>query len=234
MAKLIVERRAQSRHARADRAVLVYSRSRVGKNVCMPTSASRVLVSLAIAAVLATAVSACATETEAKPAETSATPTPTATATATPEPTATQAPVTVGKPVTIDCNTLVTPDAMYAFNPNYGLSESYTPAAGTEAATIVEAKGLACEWVNQTSGEVVQVAVADLPSDKVTALKNNFVMNSNSVPTYGVEGYFEVVDTLGVAEAFSGSHWISASSDAFYEPGDAQPIVEAALAGIGG
>lgn len=200
----------------------------------MSTSASRLLVSLALAGVLATAVSACATETEATPSESSAAPTATATKTPTPEPTATQAPVTVGKPVTIDCNTLVSPDAMYAFNPNYGLSEGYTPAAGTEAATIVEAKGLACQWVNQTSGEVVQVAVANLPSDKLTALKNNFVMSSNSVPTYGVEGYFQVKDVLGIAEAFSGGYWISASSDAFYEPGDAQPIVEAALAGIGG
>ena len=200
----------------------------------MPSSVSRVLVSLALAGALATAVSACATETDASPAESSSAPAPTATESATPTPTSTAAPITVGKPVTIDCNTLVTPDAIYAYNPNFGLSESYTPAAGTEAATIVEAKGLACQWVNQTSGELVQVAVANLPSDKLTALKNNYVMNSNSVPTYGVEGYFKVVDTLGQAEAFSGPYWISATSDAFYEPGDAQPIVEAALAGIGG
>jgi len=205
----------------------------------MPTYASRVFVSLALAAVVATGVTACAAETEATPSQTSSTPTApptTATATPTPEPTKTQAPITVGSPVTIDCNTLITPDAIYAFNPNYGLSESYTPAAGTEAATIVAAKGLACQWVNQTSGELVQVAVANLPSDKLTALKNNFVMNSNSVPTYGVEGYFTApvaLGEMGVAEAFSGAFWISASSNAFDEPGTAQPIIEAALAGIG-
>ena len=201
----------------------------------MPSSVSRILVSLALAGVVATAVSACASETDASPSEPTASATPTATET--PEPTATQAPVTVGTPVTIDCNTLVTPDAIYAFNPNFGLSESYKPAAGTEAATIVEAKGLACQWVNQTSGQIVQVAVADLPADKITALKNNYVMNSNSVPTYGVEGYFEAPATegdVGVAEAFTGTYWISATSDTFLEPGDAQPIVEAALAGLGG
>ena len=235
MAKLIVERPPQSRHGRALRPVLVYSRRRVGKNVCMPTSVSRVLVSLAIAGVLATAVSACATESDASPAKPSASATPKPTET--PEPTETQTPVTVGTPVTIDCNTLVSPDAIYAFNPNFGLSDSYKPAAGSEPATIVEAKGLACQWVNQTSGEIVQVAVANLPADKITALKNNYVMNSNSVPTYGVEGYFEAPAAeggVGTAEAFSGTFWISASSDAFYEPGDAQPIIEAALAGIGG
>ena len=198
----------------------------------MPSTASRVLVSLALAAVLAGAVSACATETDATPAETSAT--PTASATPTPTPTASQAPITVGSPVSIGCDQLVSPDAIYAFNPNFGLSESYKPAAGTEAATIVEAKGIACGWVNQTSGEVIEVAVANLPADKLTDLKNNFVTTSNSVPTYKVEGYFEYNGTLGSAEAFNGPYWISAVSPAFFEPGDAQPIIAAALAGLAG
>ena len=206
---------------------------RVGENVCMPSTVSRVITSLAVAGVLALAVSACASETDATPAESpSATPTPTASET--PEPTATQAPISVGNPISIDCNTLVDPDAIYDFNPNLALSASYTPAAGSEAATIVEAKGLACAWINQTSGEIVEVAVADLPSDKLTDLKNNFVMTSNPVPTYKVEGYFTIDGSVGRAEAFNGPYWISATSDAFLEPGDAEPIIKAALAGIAG
>ena len=200
----------------------------------MPSTASRVLVSLALATVLAGAVSACAPETDASPSASSAAPTASATPTPTPTATATQAPISVGSPVTIGCDQLISPDAIYAFNPNFGLSESYKPAAGTEAATIVEAKGVACGWINQTSGEVIEVAVANLPTDKLTDLKNNFVTTSNSVPTYKVEGYFEFDGTLGSAEAFNGPHWISAVSAAFFEPGDAQPIIEAALAGLAG
>jgi len=197
----------------------------------MSSSVSRVLVSLAVAAALVSGVSACASETEATPSETSVP--PTSKPTETPKPTATQPPVTVGTPVTIDCNTLISPQAMYDFNPNFGLSDGFKPEAGSEAATIVAAKGLACQWVNQTSGEVIQVAVADLPADKLTALKNSYVTSSNSVPTYGVEGYFEMDDSFGVAEAFSGSYWISARSNFFLEPGDAQPIIAAAIAGLG-
>ncbi|WP_411701020.1 iron ABC transporter ATP-binding protein [Conyzicola sp.] len=206
----------------------------------MPTIASRVLVTLALAAVLTTAVSACASETDATPSATNTAPTSTSsstprlTKTPTPEPTATQSPISVGSPVTIGCNQLLSPDAIYAFNPNFGLSEGYTPEPGSEAATIVEAKGLACGWVNQTSGEVLVVAVANLPTDKLTDLKNNFVTTSNSVPTYGVEGYFEFDGTRGSAEAFTGPYWVSAVSPAFYEPGDAQPIIASALAGLGG
>ena len=213
---------------------MVYSRRGVGKNVCMPSTASRVFASLALSAVLAGVVSACATETDATPTESSAAPTTTATPTPTSTPTASQAPISVGSPVTISCDQLVSPESIYTFNPNFGLSESYKPAAGTEAATIVEAKGLACGWINQTSGEVIEVAVANLPTDKLTDLKNNFVMTSNSVPTYKVEGYFENDGTTGSAEAFSGPYWISASSTAFFEPGDAQPIIAAALAGLAG
>jgi hypothetical protein len=197
----------------------------------MPSFASRALVSLATVAVLTTALTACASETDATPATSS--PTPTSSATSTPEPTATEAPISVGSPVTIGCDQLLSPEAVYDFNPNFGLSESYTPEPGSEAATIVEAKGLACGWVNQTSGEALTVAVANLPTDKLTDLKNNFVMSSNSVPTYDVEGYFEYDGTRGSAEAFSGPYWVSAVSPAFFEPGDAQPIIAAALAGLG-
>ena len=196
----------------------------------MSASASRVLIALALAGLVVGGVSACSPDTPAAPA-TSPKPTASATTTAKPTPSATAAPV--GTPVDIDCNTLITPQAIYDFNPNFGLKDSYKPAAGTEAADIVAMNGLACGWVNQTSGEVVEVAVANLPADKLTELKNAFVTSSNSVPTYGVEGYFKVDGTIGEAEAFGGPYWVSASSASFYEPGDAVMIVDAALAGLG-
>jgi len=206
----------------------------VGENVPMPAFASRVLIALALAGVVATAVTACAPETEASPEETR---TPTAEPSETPEPTASATPAPASIPVTIDCNTLITPQAIYDYNPNFGLSESYKPAAGTEAADILGADGLACAWINQTSGEVVEVAVANLPAEQLTQLKNDFVTTSNSVPTYGdptkIEGYFEVVGGIGQAQAFAGPYWISAASASFFEPGDAQPVVAAAIAGLG-
>ena len=179
---------------------------------------------------MASGVSACATESDAAP---SATPKPTASSSATAEPTPSATAAPLGTAVDIDCNTLISPQALYEFNPNFGLSDSYKPKSGTEAADIVGMNGLACGWVNQTSGEIIEVAVANLPADSLTALKNGFVTTSNSVPTYGVEGYFELEGTIGTAEAFSGPYWVSASSAAFYEPGDAAMVVQAALAGLG-
>jgi hypothetical protein len=97
----------------------------------------------------------------------------------------------------------------------------------------VTQKGLACAWVNQTSGELIEVSVANLPAAHLTQLKNDLVTTSNSVPTYEVEGYFKVNGSTGEAQAFSDPYWIVATSTAFFEPGDAQPIVAAAIAALG-
>jgi hypothetical protein len=182
---------------------------------------------------VATAVTACAPEAST-PDSTKA---PTEAPTGTPDPTASATATPGSTPVTIDCNTLISPQAMYDYNPNFGLSEGYKPAAGTEAADIAGVAGLACAWINQTSGETVEVAVANLTPERLTELKNAFVTSSNPVPTYGdptkVEGYFELAEGIGQAQAFAGPYWISAASASFYEPGDAQPVVAAAIAGLG-
>jgi len=196
----------------------------------MSASASRVLFAFALAGIVVGGVAACAPSPAAAPTKS---PTPSASATATPKPTTAPTAAPVGTKVDIDCDALITPQAMYDFNPNFSLNGTYKPAAGTEAADIVDMNGLACGWVNQTSGEVIEVAVANLPADKLTELKNGFVTSSNSVPTYGVEGYFKVDGATGEAEAFGGPYWISASSTAFYEPGDALMIVDPALKALG-
>jgi hypothetical protein len=196
----------------------------------MPASASRVLIALALAGLVTVATAACGTESEAAP---TGSPTTSPTAGGTPEPTTSAAPPEESTPVTIACDELITPQAMYDYNPNYSLNEGYTPAAGTEAADIVALDGVACAWVNQTSGALIEIAVAELSDDALTELENRLVTESNSVPTYTVEGYFQMAGTSGQADAFPGSYWISAVSTDFYEPGDAAPVVAAAITGLG-
>jgi hypothetical protein len=154
-------------------------------------------------------------------------PTPSETAKRTPAPTKTAD--AEGTPITIGCNELVSPQAMYAYNPNFSLVADFVPASGTPAADIVDLHGLACEWENQSSGEKIDVAVANLSDQRLEALKNQLVTTSNSVPTYEVEGYFEMNGPTGEANAFDDPYWIVASSATFFEPGDAQPIVAAAI-----
>jgi hypothetical protein len=122
---------------------------------------------------------------------------------------------------------------MYDFNPNFGLADIATAAPGSHAARALEYSGIACTWVNETSGEVLTVSAAHLPQELLTEIGNELVSNSNSVPTFGVEGYFQLVVDLGEAEAITDTYWVAATSTAFFEPGDAQPIMAAALSGLG-
>lgn len=150
--------------------------------------------------------------------------TPTPTPTATPEP---------SQPITITCNELVPPQAMYDFNPNFALQADYTPAAGSLAAEAVAEKGIACSWINLTSSETIEMSAAHLPEAQLEQRSNDLVTTSNSVPTYEVEGYFIVEDGVGTAQAFDPPFWITATSTAFFEPGDVAPLMAAAVAALG-
>ena len=158
----------------------------------------------------------------------------TAAPTSTAAPTATTTPTQPPTPVTLTCDELVTPDQMYAFNPNFGAAPDYAPKSDSLQKRIVDWKGIACGWQNQTSGDIVQIAVAQPPSDQLEGLKNEAITVAQPVPTYGappIEGYFKPGDA-GQVQIFRGSYWIVAESTIFFEPGDAAALMENVLANL--
>ena len=202
-------------------------------DVMRPHRSAIIVVPLVLVALAA--LSGCVPEGAGTPEPTtsaSATPTPTSTATSTP--TSTPTP-TVGTdtPLTIGCDALVTGEQLYEFNPNFAPKPDYAPAAGSLAEEAVTRGGIACAWVNLTSGETIEIAAAQPAPERVTALANELVGSSNSVPTFGVEGYFSVVDGVGVANAFPSQFWVTASAPTFFEPGDAEPLMRSALSNLG-
>jgi hypothetical protein len=159
-------------------------------------------------------------------------PNPTGEATGQPAPTLTANPV--GTPIDRQCSDLISADTIYAYNPNFGLIDPYIPASGSIGASAVEYKGVACRWQNQTNGDNIDVSVAHLDDASLTALKNSAFADSQMVPTYGDEAYFDVGGNgVGTAIVFQGPYWIVLESREFYEPGDATPIVESVIAGLG-
>lgn len=184
------------------------------------------LTTAALAVVLVTA--GCI-PTEPQPAPTStprptASPAPTASSTPTPSPTA--SPEAGSRPLGIACDALVTLQAMYDYNPNFSLLGDLDAAAGTLAGDALAAQGVACRWVNDTSGETIDVAAADLTGP---ALAQKRTAAGEVTSAFGVEGYFRD----GEAQAISGSYWITVVSPGFLEPADAAPIVQAAVAALG-
>ena len=138
----------------------------------------------------------------------------------------------IGIPVEQSCDELVTLEELYAFNPNYAADPDYSPAAGTDAEVIVGLDGVACGWINLSSGQTIEIAVAHLQPEDIEALQNRLVLTSHSVPTYGGVDYFEKTDEVGVANVFEGDYWIVADSKEFLEPGDAVTLIDAVKAAL--
>lgn len=131
----------------------------------------------------------------------------------------------------IACADLVDPDAVYAFDPNFGLVGAFEPAAGSAAAHALERDGVVCRWARETGGISIDLSVARLDDAELTELKNEAYASSQMVPTYGEEAYFDA-DT-GTATVFQGSDWLVITSPAFAEPGEATDIIVSALAVLG-
>jgi len=189
----------------------------------------RLVVPVALSLLALAALSGCVPTPTPSPTDTaSASASETPSATPTPSPTATA----VSTPISIGCNALITPDDMYAFNPNFGLIASWTPKSGSAAATAKSEKGLACRWQNQTSGDTIDISAAHLDTASIESLKNDAVEKSTMVPTYGDEAYFSVSGGVGTAIVFQGDFWLVATSVDFLEPGDPADLITAALSAL--
>jgi hypothetical protein len=189
----------------------------------------RVVVPVAVSLLALAALSGCVPTPSPSPTGTgSATPSDTPSATPTPSPTAS----TVSTPITIGCNALITPDDIYAFNPNFGLITSWTPKSGSAAATAKSEQGIACRWQNQTSGDTIDISAAHLDAASIESLKNDAVGKSTMVPTYGDEAYFSTSGGVGTAIVFQGDYWLVATSVDFLEPGDPADLITAALSAL--
>lgn len=179
-------------------------------------------------------LSACA-PSASPAASASSSPTATAGGVTSPTPTPTPTPTDPPTPVGLTCPQVLTPEQLYAFNPNYGVDPGYTPKDGSLEAKIADWKGSTCAWKNQSSGDVIEIAVAHPPASALEGLKNAAITTSNPVPTYGVppqvEGYFKS-GTAGQVQVFRGPYWIVAESTAFFEPGDVAPIMQDVLANV--
>ncbi|WP_210479091.1 hypothetical protein [Naasia sp. SYSU D00948] len=160
-------------------------------------------------------------------------PAPSATATSPagePSPTPT-GPTTV--PVTQTCDELLPAQALFDFNPNYALDPDYAPEPDSIPALMVSYEGAACGWINLSSGDTIEVAVAHLGTGDIEKVQNELVLTTPSVPTYGGVDYFEYADGVGTATVFKDDFWIVLSSVEFFEPGDAVTLVDAVKTALG-
>ena len=186
------------------------------------------------------ALAGCAPESSAEPtasAAPSVTATPTAepTETATAEPTATPTPPPAPEGTAVDktCDQVLTADDIYALNPNFSPDPGYA-AASEFAVTATTYSGISCGWINQSSGEVIEVAIAMPNESLANTLKDAALADGEIVPTYGtapeVEGYFSA--STSTAQVFTNGYRVAVTDPGMIEPGDAGPVLDSVLGNL--
>lgn len=163
----------------------------------------------------------------------SSTPSPTVpsaspTATELPAPSDTAAPVENPTPVSLACTSVVDAQTMYDFNPNFGLLAKFTPDSGTLAAKAVANKGTICRWVNQTSGDTIDVSISR-PGPTALAAARSAAGSGTPITGIGDAAYFSASGGTGVVQAFDGPNWISVVSVYFSSGSDASTLLRSAV-----
>jgi hypothetical protein len=179
---------------------------------------SRIVAVVAVGTFAVLALAGCI---DNSPSKTTGAPTSSASSTsASPTPGSTP----TGTPVKLPCTTVLTAQQVYNYNPNYVAQDSYKPAPDTDAASAVTQGGIACGWVDETSGSVLSVAIASPPSSEFTSLYHS-AQDEGSAPwaNSNATGFFHAQGDIGEFQVFSAPYWIVISSPDFAATGDASP-----------
>ena len=140
----------------------------------------------------------------------------------------------VNASVGLNCGELLTDQVVYDWGSgNFALDVDYEPAAGSAAAQIVTEGGLACRWVNLTSSETVEVAVAAPASSVLDSTAAAVAASAEPAPAISPTAYFSATDGIGRVDAFTDTYWISGESPWFVGEEDAAPLITAAIAALG-
>lgn len=151
---------------------------------------------------------------------------------ATPEPTAPASPEPTGQPgtpIARACTDVLSLQAVYDFNPNFGTDPAFSPASESEAAAAVARGGFACGWVNQTSGSTFHLAVSH-PSDREQdALEDAAKARGTEFDLDDADGWFAIVDGLGTAWIDVDDLWVVLTGADFGAPADLAGLAQAAV-----
>ncbi|GAA2040204.1 hypothetical protein GCM10009819_27050 [Agromyces tropicus] len=203
-------------------------------NAPRPRTVSIALIATATALVL----SACGGTGAQPPAASGGTDAP-ATAGPGPSDSAAPTPEPTEEPIPFEaaCDEILTLDQLYAYNASFGTAPEYEPTA-TTIRDVAAAEGTACGYLNQTSGDLLEIGVATLPEHAYELQVGDAALHSKAVPTYGtppdVEGFFRRSGDVGQAQVFSDGYWIVVESPALFEPGDAQGLVAVIVGNLAG
>jgi len=134
-------------------------------------------------------------------------------------------------PLGVGCDTLVSAQALYDFNPSVGTDPAFDPASATLAPIALDMRGTACGFLNQTSGERISVAAARVETGSVAALAAQVAARGGAL---GDGRAFRTGGSTSTLEVLVGEIWIVVEGPAIFGAEDLAPLADAARAGAGG
>lgn len=166
--------------------------------------------------------SASPSPTQASNASQKASNTPLVTASASPTAFALKA-----EPTDKSCESILSLQSLYDFDPNLALTSGGTPAAGSLAQTQTQLGGITCTLMNLSSQQEVLVSLVKLDqasadhqkAEIAAATGNNAYQVAKDVP-----GSFQDAGGIGTAHFVSGNYWISLTSASYKIGVDASPL----------
>jgi hypothetical protein len=201
---------------------------------------SRIVVAVLVVSAGALALSGCVPNSSAPTPSGSATPSARPTSTRSPKPTSSSTPTSPAKPaptapgstpLKLGCDQVLSVDQVYAYNPNFVPDTKYSAAASPDAAKAVANRGVACGWVNETSGSELMVAMSE-PSPATLAAAKRSAASGAPVSGGGATGYFSVRGGVGEAQLFTGSFWVVIASADFGVAGDVTPLIQPVIGNL--
>jgi hypothetical protein len=143
----------------------------------------------------------------------------------------------VGIPLSETCESLISIQDLYNFNPNFALDPSQSPAPGSLAKLATDYKGISCYFVNLSSGESVTVSLAKFDDQGFTRLqqvreKESFPSKVSFLPAEFL-AFFAPEDQGGTIEVLGNNYWLTAKANWAQNAEDFNKLIANSIAKLG-
>lgn len=154
-------------------------------------------------------------------------------------PTATAVPSALaGEDTGFTCETLLSLQEVFDFNPNYYLSSSSPTSLDDELGkSTASLNGITCEYVSQSDGPPIQLSLVKIQGDGISQVKSQLTSAGKTTSVYGnepaINAYFTKTGEVGTINILVGNFWFSGSSQSFTAPEDGAKILTPVVTKLG-
>ena len=132
----------------------------------------------------------------------------------------------------VKCQDLISRQALYEFNPNFSLVTGQSPVQPAVSSPYEKLGGITCNYMNQTSGEVIQISLAKITESAVDIPSSSFAKGGSpvsSLSTGETKSFFSQSNGNYVFRVVRGSYILVTTSTLLSTPEDNYKFISPAL-----